>query len=268
MTTLRRPVALFGAAAAVAALAGMLTPPAAADEPAPQVGMAMAINNWNVAVGHATTTQFQQHAVRWNASGQITDLGTLPGGTESIANAINNVGEIVGLGAEANGWGLAVRWSPDGQISAMDSLTTSPETDDVPEAINDAGTAVGYATDSSQAAHGVRWSPDGSITELGRLSGYSQSNAFAINDSGVSVGSSTAETATAMVVTAVRWDAAGRPSALAKPTADAGYDSWAYGINNLGDIVGFGGLGINGPFQALEWDPAGRVHVIASSPYN
>src|SRR5208282_1788622 len=58
-----------------------------------------------IAVGSAATTPpitgptsppTITHAAIWNTSGAITDLGTLPGVTQSQATAINSAGDVVG----------------------------------------------------------------------------------------------------------------------------------------------------------------------------
>lgn len=56
------------------------------------------INQSGVFTGFATNAAEASHAAIWASSGAAPqDLGTLPGGTNSIARSINNLGEVVGV---------------------------------------------------------------------------------------------------------------------------------------------------------------------------
>ena len=62
------------------------------------------VNRWGVGAGLSETGEIDpisgwpaMHAVTF-AEGQVTDLGTLPGGTESLALAINDRGQVAGFG--------------------------------------------------------------------------------------------------------------------------------------------------------------------------
>src|SRR5437773_3721341 len=58
---------------------------------------AYAVNDSGQIVGFSQGVGFIQHAVMWHASGTLTDLGTLYGGTYSSALAINRTGVAVGF---------------------------------------------------------------------------------------------------------------------------------------------------------------------------
>jgi len=85
----------------------------------------------------------------------ITDLGTLPGGTFSIAYGINNHGQVVGYSDTASGEGHAFLW----QKGEMTDLGTLPGgTFSIAYGINDGGQAVGASDAASSEVHAVMWS--------------------------------------------------------------------------------------------------------------
>lgn len=261
MSTLRRSVEVLGAAITVTSLTVASAAPAFAATKQPDVAEAIAINNQNVAVGDALNTEDQFRAVVWSPSGSITDLGTLAGGDSSVATGINNRGEIVGTSTAGDSEvGVAVRWSPTGQICALQSLASEPGSSSFPKAVNDAGFVIGFVS-MPPDYHDlpVLWRPDGSIIELDQLTGFTDSQPLAINNSGVGVGY---EYSAIGPVQAVRWDTNGKVTPLAVPPGDN--DTFAYDINNRGDIIGDGIDRPNQRYQVLEWDPAGQVHVIAT----
>lgn len=248
-----RRSALLAALTALTATVVVLpaTPAAAAGASTSPNEQAMAINIWNTSAGFA-----DGHAVRWSPSGQITDLGTLPGGKSSYADGINDWGEVVGASDLQ-----AVRWSPDGKITILPSLTPSygpPHS--MAQAVNDAGISAGYSYVDGFHEHAVRWSPSGTLTDLGGLPGFVYSQATAINTAGFVVGYSQDPK---YVTNAVRWDPKGRITELASP---AGYTATeAFGINNLGYTVGTAFNPSSDTDLALEWDPAGHVHVLPTT---
>lgn len=102
--------------------------------------------------------------------------------------------------------------------------------------VNSKGEAVGgsgfvYGADR----HAFFWSHGGGMRELARLGGGDISEAFAINDSGVVVGSSNTATSTE----AFRWTRTGGLQNL--PLLPGANSSQAYAINANGDIAGLCG---------------------------
>lgn len=89
-------------------------------------------------------------AFRWTPasanglSGSFTDLGTLPGDTDSSAAAINNVGQIVGYSSYGDEWGYyphAFNWDASGGMESLQNQVL-PGSDAIlqfAEAINDRG---------------------------------------------------------------------------------------------------------------------------------
>ncbi len=151
----------------------------------------------------------------------VTDLGTLFGGSDK-AYGINNSGQVAGTsGARAvlytNGTATNLGTLPGG--------TTS-----VGLGINSGGQIVGYSN-TSGAERGFIYS-SGAMTPLGSLTG-GPSNAYGINDSGLTVGSSVASNSR---LHAVLYGPSGSPTDLGTL---GGPESHAYAINNNNQVVGY-----------------------------
>lgn len=143
------------------------------------------INNQGEVVGASLTKDNNIHAFLWR-SGSMTDLGTLPGSTDSIATAINNRGQVVGeSGSQAFLW----------QNGGMCALGTLPGyTDSWATAINDQGQIAGRAFTprgdldwASWPSHAFLWQK-GVMRDLGVPQGCLTSRAYGINAKGQVVG--------------------------------------------------------------------------------
>ncbi|MFI0447372.1 hypothetical protein [Actinomadura sp. 6N118] len=257
------------------------------------------VNESGVVVGDSDvehTVNF--HAVRWSASGQLTDLE--PGSYDlSSASDVNASGDAVGWtwhdgealrwslngqrtvlpllpgGDSGGGWGInddgyMTGWSDDGAGTRGRAVRWAPDgtvtrLGAVPgeEAswggdINGSGTVVGTVTISGQT-QAVRWSPNGAPTMLGTLPGHVAASPYRINSGGVAVGTSTAADGTGK---AVRWDANGTITAL--PLLLGSTHSNAVGINSAGVIVG--DVTINGVPHAVRWNTDGTVVDLGGLP--
>jgi hypothetical protein len=174
-------------------------------------GRAQVISSTGTMAGISWKPGLGWRPVRWDASGAVaTELGTLgDDGTGAIGRmgmvGINSAGTAVGYLEKYSGGadvGLrAVRWDASGTSATelgslgtdVDGLTTTTNV----LAMNEAGTAVGnadkYSGGNFVGTRAVRWSLSGTAAaELGNLGtdsfGYTQSQAYAINNSGLSVG--------------------------------------------------------------------------------
>jgi probable HAF family extracellular repeat protein len=112
--------------------------------------MANAINSLGVIVGQSDgfRTLGHWHAVKWDASGKIKDLGVLKGGTYSVAFAVNDSDIVVGYGNIANNAPHAMIWTASAGMRDLNSLIpkTSGWTLINANAINSVGQITGYGS--------------------------------------------------------------------------------------------------------------------------
>jgi len=88
------------------------------------------------------------HAVKWDASHKIADLGTLPGGTYSIAFGINDHNQIVGYGNIRDNAAHAMVWTSTGGMKDLNNLIAADSGWVLvnANAINALGQITGYGT--------------------------------------------------------------------------------------------------------------------------
>ncbi len=200
-------------------------------------GQVVGYSNW---LGGAPN---QFRAVLWN-QGKITDLGTLPDGLTSSASAVNDAGQIAGTAALPPDQGQAVHaclWQ-DGTII---DLGTLGGTNSRGYGINNAGQVVGEAdVGVGYGSHAFLWQ-DGSMTDLGTLEG-NYSYGTAINDAGQVIGNSSSRGhehgflySDGVLTDLGALDPAG--------------DSYARGLNNLGQVVGYAVSPGSGVPHAFLW---------------
>jgi hypothetical protein len=107
-----------------------------------------------VAVGDAVANDGTDHAVMWDAGGQITDLGLPAGSRTAQATGVLPGGVAVGtVRMPAPGGGVltqAVRWPAAGQPQLL-----AGQGPDVVAASGQA--AVGYRTDAKGGRHPLMW---------------------------------------------------------------------------------------------------------------
>src|SRR5580704_7045709 len=89
----------------------------------------------------------------------ITDIGTLPGGTSSVATAINASGEVAGYSDTDgnNDRDHAFTWTASGGLHDLGTLPGDVFSH--AEAINSAGDVVGFSRDSQGIDNAVLWMP-------------------------------------------------------------------------------------------------------------
>jgi hypothetical protein len=226
-------------------------------------GQAYAINNAGTTVGYTDRWNggpFVDRAVRWDAAGNVIELGDLSPASRVIprsrAVAVNENGTAVGyaqklLGGVSDRGTRAVRWDGSGIVATeLGNLGTDSAGYASSEAydVNENGTAVGWAAiGRTSSGRAVRWDVQGTAaTELGTLGSSAFSWAYAINDAGTTVGVAAKRVdGVELGFRAVRWDASGT---AANELGDLGddADSRAYDINNHGIAVGSAAKIING----------------------
>jgi probable HAF family extracellular repeat protein len=246
-----------------------------------------------------------QRAVTWHAGG-FSDLGTL-GGLNSRAVDINSQGTIAGWAQDGGGYARPVLW----QGATVVELPTLGGNQGAAWGLNDAGLAVGNAESGAGNFHATLWS-NGGVKDLGTLGGsYSVAYDINSSGIVVGSALDTAERERAVVwegdapvdlgaLSAGHWTTArgindqGQIILWGKP-ADApanraalwsgdfqdpvialgtfgGTESWAYGLNNHGFVVGWAGRE-DETYHAFVWDGAtltdlGTLGGLYSSAYD
>lgn len=119
----------------------------------------LAINEAGVVVGHSSKDG-RRHAVRWDADGGITDLGTLPGMADSYAESVNANGTVVGTSGDD-----AFVLAPGGTMTRLPDFGFDADALQV----NDAGWITGTAETEPDATTAVVWDPEGRMYDLGAM---------------------------------------------------------------------------------------------------
>ncbi|HSG42860.1 MAG TPA: hypothetical protein VLA72_06880, partial [Anaerolineales bacterium] len=200
---------------------------------------ARAINDNMQIVGGSDTSTGERHAFLWE-NGVMTDLGTL-GGNFSFAVAINNFGQVVGLSDTASGDLHSFLW----ESGAMTDLGTLGGSFTYVHSINELGQVVGFSHIASGVNHAFLWE-NGVMTDLGTLGG-SFSHAWSINELGQVVGISAFDDS----IHAFLWQN-GVMTDLG--ILAGGNSSYAYGINENQQIVGWGDIMSSNEGHAVLWE--------------
>jgi probable HAF family extracellular repeat protein len=234
--------------------------------PAGDISSANGINNAGTVVGTLTNASGVPRATRWNADGSRTDLGLLPGGASSVANGINDAGQAAGLADRSNGgYAYPVRWSAAGVVQDLGGPVVNRLGS--ASALDPAGRVAGgqRPADSEGDPVGILYGVNGTPTELGAglglargINGYDQvvggpgyvwkagtvtslpglagggsTTAYAINNSGLAVGS--AGTPGGSGTHGVAWR---NGSIVDIGTVDGIRYSTAKSVNAAGQVVG------------------------------
>ncbi|MCP4250382.1 MAG: DUF3466 family protein [bacterium] len=173
---------------------------------------------------------------------QIIDLGTL-GGSRSYANGISENGIVAGWATLPSGRVRAVLWDQSGAIVDMGDPLAPPGYICIAAAVNNSSQVAGYGEASPQAYQGYSWE-SGVWTPIGVLPGHSESIARDIGSVGRIVGSS-------FILghehRAVMWD-----GGVLTDLGTLGDSSNAYGINDVGQVVGYSLANLPGGEQGLR----------------
>lgn len=215
---------------------------------------------------------YVNHAFLWD--GQLHDLSTLPGGTNSCGQSINPGGQVIGYSENGESDPLlgapavhATLWQP-GQIT---DLGTFGGYESVAYSINDRGMAVGGASNAVpdpytnnysnffiQAAtqvHAFTWK-DGGLQDLGTLGTGTDSFAFYVNERGQVAGQSFTDTnvnATTGMPTMhpFLWEK-GKMKDLG--TIGGTFVNFISGMNAKGQVAGSMNVAGDASFHPFLWD--------------
>lgn len=194
---------------------------------------ATALNDNGVVVGTSTTgTSTVLHAVRWNRSSRITDLGSVDG-SDTYALGVNQRGTTFGFAENCalTSGSCSLRWSPDGTLHRLPAL--APGAASHPQSINDHDVVVGSAGAPDGHGHPVRWTAGGQVVDLGLPPGAVDGTALGINNRGLIVGLADFADGWAH---ALLWDH--DRGVIELPPAPGQVVSWALGVTEDGLIVG------------------------------
>lgn len=183
---------------------------------------------------------------------QVTDLGTLPGATSSVARGISADGtKIVGWCTDR-----AFLWQQGQGMTELQPL--AGYTRAYGYDVNDAGSVCGQAgleVSGPQPARAVLWSPAGVPANLGTLTGGRFSMAHAINRDGAVSGT------TEVLPTTTLWHGfLWHPSTGMVDLTPGGSDHHAYGLNDRGQVVGYAG------FSAWRHSPGSGLQYLGQPP--
>jgi len=249
---------------------------------------ARSINNNGQIVGESYTSGGVEHGFSWQ-SGAISDLGT-SGGIRSRAMDLNSQGHAVGWSNNASGTTSPALWK-DGQINELPTLGTAGGG---AWGINDHDAVVGNAYVASAVYHAALWG-DGNVTDLGTLGGtYSIAYDINLNGQIVGGADDSSGKQKACLwsdgdvinlgnLSNGTWDTArginnqgqvilwGKPQGSTNNHAGlwgggaqdevidlgtfGGEESWAYGLNNAGSVVGRAEFEL-GNYHAFVYDDA------------
>lgn len=190
--------------------------------------------------------------------GVMSSLPPLPGGIDSYAAAVNNRGQVVGWAENGIHDSTcnnappasqvlqfeAVIWGPElGQLTQLSPFGSDP--DSAATAINERGQAVGIsglcsnAVGGTSAQHAVLWEPNGMPINLGNFDGgLSWNTPTALNNRGQVAGFANLANTPAGDFNPVAFLWTREHGIQQLPSLGEDTNSWAWGINDRGHIVG------------------------------
>lgn len=202
---------------------------------------AYGINRSGQVVGHADTKSGTTHAFLYE-KGKMADIGTL-GGSNSFAYGINDAGQIVGQAQTTSGTYHAFVY----QHGGMTDLGSFAGGNSTAYRINNNGIIVGSSYINATDFHAFSYQ-NGVMKDLGNGPGYTDSEAFGINDKGDIVGYT--ETADASQVRGFIY----KNGQLTNLPSLGGNSSYAADINKRGVTAGYSQIG-DGSFHSVAYVP-------------
>jgi probable HAF family extracellular repeat protein len=224
-----------------------------------------AINNSGLVVGSSSYPSASTPTT-FSLSGGLIDISSTTSSTFS-PNSVNASGQMAGTG-NASGYEGAFTYSLAGGFVNLGTLGGNSST---AKGLNDSGQIVGSSTNASGDTRAFSYTSGGGMVDIGTLSGHAEATAYAVNNSGMIVGSSWIWTISGVTERAFSYTTAGGmidlgsafiPVALNNSGQMAGSStgshavfystgtglvdlgtlggesSYGYGINSAGEVVG------------------------------
>lgn|GEM_PF-1804227 len=204
---------------------------------------AVVINSQGTIAGWAQDNDDYARPVLWQG-GMVMELPTL-GGSQGTAWGLNDAGVAVGNTESGAGDFHATLWSNDG----VKDLGTLGGSYSVAYDVNTSGIVVGSALDDANRERAVVWEGDVPV-DLGALSAGNWTTARGINDQGQII--LWGKPADAPANRAALWSGEFQDPVITLGTF-GGTESWAYGLNNHGFVVGWAGRE-DETYHAFVWD--------------
>lgn len=200
------------------------------------------------------------------AQNSITDMGTLNGGSVSIAYGISSDGAVVvgyaqdGAVSNIFSAGRAFRWTQAGGLVSLGTLNNGSGSE-ASGVSADGAVVVGHAQDgaASNALRAFRWTHGSGMVSLGTLNGGSESRASGVSADGAVVVGNASDGAANNALRAFRWTQAGGMVSLG--AFNGGLDSIASGVSADGAVVvGYADDGsVRNALRAFRWTQAGGI---------
>lgn len=184
----------------------------------------------------------------------ITDLGTLPGGTASMAWGLNSSAVVVGASQGGSEYGFL--WT---KTAGMQDLGCG---ESFASAINDKGRVAGSCGPASDSETAFLWTPTG-MQDLGALPGGAFSQANGINNADQVAGTSNYGNVP-FGLHAFLWTREGGMADLG--TLPGGTFSLGNAINEAGRVVGYSGLASSSGYHAFVWTRWGGMRDLGILP--
>ena len=210
------------------------------------------LNDAGQITGRSYLAPENHHAFVWSVDGGMTDLGALPGHSESHGAAINNHGVVTGT-SWANGPvpPHAFRWSAGGGMEDPGAFSTGFEGISFGNAINDAGVIGGASDQPGGRRHAFVWRRDAGMLDIHTL-GEGDSSAGVVGAGGEVAGNIVFLAGDTAVIHAFLWTAA---TGMQDLDTAGGSESIVTAMNDHGRIAGL----INFPDgrqHAMSWTRA------------
>lgn len=204
------------------------------------------LNNAGQVAGVSQDTAGRVRSFVWQRGRGITDIGALPGATESWEPVINNKGEVAGYSTgDPLPYAHAFRWTWSGGMEDLGAFPGAAESISQATAINDAGLIAGDSLTASNDYHAFAWTRATGLVDIDTL-GTRYSAPVAVSARNEVAGNFFVDGG---ATRAFVWTRAGGMRDIGAPGSG---NAWVIGMSASGQVVGVtssDGLDM----QAMTW---------------